>query len=90
LEQGIPVIAVRENSNIMKNDLGELAWGDGQYFEVDNYLEAAGVMVALRSGISPQLVRRPALPASHGRISGHHPTTNKRLGSMSARAQSVS
>jgi len=59
LEQGIPVIAVRENTNLMRNDLASLPWTDGQYIEVDNYLEAAGVLSALKAGISLETVRRP-------------------------------
>jgi hypothetical protein len=59
LEQGIPVIAVRENRNIMNNDLLALPWADGQLHMVDNYWEAAGVMAALRAGIAPSSVRRP-------------------------------
>ena len=31
LEQGIPVVAVRENRNLMKNDLSELPWKPGSY-----------------------------------------------------------
>ena len=63
LEQGIPVIAVRENKNIMKNALGSLPWALGQLYLVENYWEAAGVMAALRAGIDPESVRRPLLPA---------------------------
>jgi len=59
LEQGIPVIAVRENRNRMKNDLEELPFVPGKLFIVDNYLEAVGVMTALKSGISVSAVRRP-------------------------------
>jgi hypothetical protein len=59
LEQGIPVIAVRENENILRNDLRALPWADGQLHLVDNYWEAAGVMAALRCGIDPASVRRP-------------------------------
>ena len=62
LEQGIPVIAVRENRNLMKNDLADLPWRRGQFIPVDNYWEAAGVMAALKSGIDPASVRRPILP----------------------------
>lgn len=64
LEQGIPVIAVRENKNIMKNDLGSLPWAQGQFYMVKNYWEAAGVMAALRAGIDPDAVRRPLWPAN--------------------------
>ena len=59
LEQGIPVIAVRENRNLMKNDLSLLPWAADQLHVVDNYWEAAGVMAALKEGISPSSVRRP-------------------------------
>ena len=46
LEQGIPVVAVRENKNLMKNDLQELLWRT----VVENYWEAVGVLCAIRSG----------------------------------------
>ena len=59
LEQGIPVIAVRENRNLMRNDLRSLPWAEGQLYVVGNYWEAAGVMSALRAGIDPDAVRRP-------------------------------
>ena len=59
LEQGIPVIAVRENVNLMKNDLEALPWASGQLHIVDNYWEAAGVLSAIRTGIEPSAVRRP-------------------------------
>lgn len=63
LEQGIPVIAVRENRNLMRNDLTALPWAAGQLHIVENYWEAAGVMAALQGGIDPAAVRRPLLPA---------------------------
>jgi hypothetical protein len=59
MEQGIPVIAVRENSNLMNNNLDTLPWAPGQFYQVDNYWEAAGVMSALKSGILPASMRRP-------------------------------
>ena len=59
LEQGIPVIAVRENRNLMKNDLAALPWSPGQLHVVENYWEAVGVMAALKSGMDPMAVRRP-------------------------------
>jgi hypothetical protein len=62
LAQGITVIAVRENTSLMKNDLRQLPWRSGQFFEVENYLEAAGLIAALRSGIAPSSVRRPLAP----------------------------
>lgn len=59
LEQGIPVVAVRENRNIMQNDLSALPWRRGQLHVVENYWEAAGVLCALRQGLDPVSVRRP-------------------------------
>lgn len=59
LEQGIPVIAVRENTNLMRNDLRALPWAAGQLHMVDNYWEAVGVMTALKAGITPESLRRP-------------------------------
>lgn len=59
LEQGIPVIAVRENENILKNDLTALPWAKDQLHVVQNYWEAVGVAAALRAGIEPASVRRP-------------------------------
>jgi len=59
MEQGIPVIAVRENRNLMKNDLSAFPFDHGKLFVVDNYLEAAGVMLALKAGIALDTVRRP-------------------------------
>ncbi len=59
LEQGIPVIEVAENGNLMRNDLSALPWRQGQYHRVANYWEAAGVMAALKAGVSPGSVRRP-------------------------------
>ena len=59
LEQGIPVIAVRENTNLMKNDLTALPWAQGQLHIVENYWEAAGVLSALKAGIDPMAARRP-------------------------------
>jgi len=59
MEQGIPVIAVRENRNLMRNNLEALPFAPGKLVIVDNYLEAAGVMMALKAGVSLPSVRRP-------------------------------
>ena len=59
LQQGITVIEVRENRNLMKNDLSSLPWKPGQFFSAANYWEATGIAVALRAGIAPDSVRRP-------------------------------
>jgi hypothetical protein len=59
IEHEIPVIAVRENKNRMQNNLKEYPFKKGKLFIVDNYLEAVGVMHAIKSGISVDVVRRP-------------------------------
>ncbi|GAH66832.1 unnamed protein product, partial [marine sediment metagenome] len=59
LEQGIAVIAVRENRNRMKNELNKLPFAPGKLFIVENYLEAVGIMTALKAGVTPSSVRRP-------------------------------
>lgn len=59
LEQGIPVIEVNANKNLTKNNLGNLPWKRGKYFPVENYLEAVGVMNALKSGIEIGAIARP-------------------------------
>lgn len=59
MQQGIPVIAVRENKNLMQNRLEDLPFAQGKYFVVDNYLEAAGLMAALKAGVCPSALRRP-------------------------------
>ncbi len=58
-EQGIPVIVVEENANLMKNNLSILPWQKGKFFRAKNYLEAVGVMQAIQAGISVSSVTRP-------------------------------
>ena len=78
LSNGIPVVAVRGNTNRMRNDLEELPWKPGQLFRAENYLEAAGVVAALRAGIAPQSTLRPLelapivhiSPSEHGQSFG--------------------
>ena len=36
IQQGIPVIAVRENRNIMQNNLSQFSWTDGQLILAEN------------------------------------------------------
>ena len=59
LEQDIPVIAVRDQGSVMSNDLTALPWREGQLIVVNNYLEAAGAMAALRSGVAIKSLQRP-------------------------------
>ncbi len=59
LARGMPVIAVRGNTNLMNNDLSLLPWKRGQFLLAENYLEAAGIVAALRVGVDPMSVTRP-------------------------------
>lgn len=59
IENDIPIIVVKENKNLMKNNLQEIPFKKGKLFVVDNYLEAVGVMISLRNGVEPSAVRRP-------------------------------
>ncbi len=59
LEQGIPVIAVKENKNQMGNKLEEFSFKHNKLFVVENYLEAIGIMHAIKSGISIDTIQRP-------------------------------
>ncbi len=59
LEQGIPVIAVSENHNCMQNDLKKLPFKTDKLFIVDNYVEAAGIISVLKSGVTLSSIRRP-------------------------------
>ncbi len=54
---GIPLIAVRENETVLHvtNDKMRME----NVIEVNSYLEAAGIILALRNGISLESVRRP-------------------------------
>jgi hypothetical protein len=68
VEQGIPVIAVRNNTNLMRNDLRDLPFRDGQLIYAENYYEAAGYLAALRSGVSPSTLIRPMAPIRIERV----------------------
>ncbi len=62
VEQGIPVIAVRGNRNLMKNDLKQLPFRRGQLMYADNYFEAAGLLSAIKAGVAYDAVVRPMAP----------------------------
>ena len=60
-DQGIPVIAVKENTNLMQNDLTLLDWKPGKFYQVETYLEATGLLAAMKAGIDPVSLKRPLL-----------------------------
>ena len=51
MEAGIPIIAVRENKTILNDEMPY------SFIVVDNYLEAAGMLMAYKSGINSESVR---------------------------------
>src|SRR6188508_2333887 len=62
VEQGIPVVAVRSNSNLMRNDLKSLPFRAGQLHYAANYYEAAGILSAMKAGVAPATIARPMQP----------------------------
>ncbi len=56
IERGLNIISVR-NKNILNINNHNLNYP--KIFEVDNYYEAAGLIIALREGINPKSIQRP-------------------------------
>jgi len=63
LENNIPVIAVK-NKNEMRNDLEKLPFKRGQLIYADSYIEAAGIMTALKAGLALDTLKRPINPTT--------------------------
>jgi hypothetical protein len=59
---------VRNNTNLMRNDLRDLPFRDGQLIYAENYYEAAGYLAALRNGVSPSTLVRPMAPIRIERV----------------------
>lgn len=59
IQNNIPVIAVKENKNIMKNDYSQYNFNYNKFFIVNTYLEAAGIMQMLKAGITLNTIQRP-------------------------------
>ena len=53
LDRDIPVIAVKQNKTILNDPMPD------EFIFVENYLEAAGVLIAMRAGVSPESISRP-------------------------------
>ena len=60
LRRGVPIVVVRENKSV----LNEYPDGDERFIFVENYMEAAGLMMAMKAGIHPSSVRRPLAPTT--------------------------
>jgi hypothetical protein len=68
VEQGIPVVAVRNNTNLMRNDLRSLPFRPGQLHYAQNYYEAAGILAAMKAGVAPATLARPMQPMRIERV----------------------
>ena len=71
VEQGIPVTAVRNNTNLMRNDLRALPFKPGQLRYAQNYYEAAGILAAMKAGVAPATIARPMQPLRIERVAAH-------------------
>lgn len=56
IEAGIPIIVVKENKCVLNQTPTD------EVIEVENYLEAAGLITAMKAGISRDSIRRPLKP----------------------------
>jgi hypothetical protein len=72
-EQGIPVIAVRGNTNLMRNDLRSLPFKPGQLHYAANYYEAAGIIAGMKAGVAPATLVRPMQPMRINRVAAEEP-----------------
>lgn len=73
VEQGIPVVAVRNNTNLMRNDLRALPFRPGQLHYAANYYEAAGIMAGMKAGVAPAALARPMQPLRIDRVGAPEP-----------------
>lgn len=53
MKAGIPVIAVKENTCVLNDPMPD------DFILVENYLEAAGLLMSMRAGVLPASLRRP-------------------------------
>ena len=58
LDAGIPVMVVRENKSCQ--NIPERP----EFIYVENYIEAAGMLMAMKAGVHPASVRRPLAPTN--------------------------
>ena len=86
VEQGIPVIAVRSNTNLMRNDLTSLPFRAGQLQYASNYYEAAGILSAMKAGVAPASIARPMQPMRIERIAAEVETNGHANGHTNGHA----
>lgn len=68
LWQGIKVIEVIGNKTLSSCDLSSLPWLPNQFYRVGTYCEAAGLLLAIKEGISPASLARPLPRARTSRV----------------------
>tara|TARA_R110002096_G_scaffold197468_7_gene380830 strand:- start:2075 stop:3442 length:1368 start_codon:yes stop_codon:yes gene_type:complete len=87
IEQGIHVIAVRDRHCRMRNDLSALPFSSNKLHYAENYLEAAGLVVALKAGVCVDAARRPLLPTKikHSKFQESHLANPVQEGSLEDR-----
>ena len=59
LKNNIPIMIVKENKSVLNDKLPSMSRMVKNYIYVDNYIEAAGYLMAMKAGIHPSTVRRP-------------------------------
>ncbi len=70
LWQGMPVIAVEDNIQVedATDTIRDMPWNRNQYIEVNNYLEAIGVLTSMREGVSLETAKRPLSTINNKKI----------------------
>ncbi len=86
VEQGIPIIAVRNNTNLMRNNLRALPMQPGQLIYAQNYYEAAGILAAMKTGVAPATLERPMQSLRIERVAASPATNGKANGKTAATA----
>lgn len=59
LKNDIPIIAVKDNSVRPKVELDTFAFSNSRIHYADNYIDAVGIIAALRAGVSLNAIKRP-------------------------------
>ena len=87
VEQGIPVVAVRNNTNLMRNDLRALPFRPSQLRYAQNYYEAAGILAAMKAGVAAATIARPMQPLRVERVAAHVETTGHANGHTNGKSR---
>jgi hypothetical protein len=78
-------VAVRNNTNLMRNDLRALPFRPGQLRYAQNYYEAAGILAAMKAGVAPATIARPMQPLRIERVTARAETNGHVNGHASGR-----